>query len=49
MKNNVGEVLQELQKKLAENEGVIEVNQDGYVYQATCTFNSPASEKEIRF
>ncbi|WP_281181727.1 hypothetical protein [Pseudobacillus wudalianchiensis] len=27
----------------------MEVNQDGYEYQATCTFNSPAFEQKIRF
>ncbi|ASS95134.1 hypothetical protein BS1321_15195 [Peribacillus simplex NBRC 15720 = DSM 1321] len=47
MTGQVEEAINQMKKKLAENNQVIEVNEDGFIYKATCTFNSPASDEQI--
>ncbi|MDQ7862276.1 SMI1/KNR4 family protein [Peribacillus frigoritolerans] len=47
MTGQVEEAIKQMKKKLAENNQVIEVNEDGFTYKATCTFNSPASDEQI--
>src|SRR5688572_18138795 len=47
MTGQVEEAINQMKKKLAENNQVIEVNEDGFTYKATCTFNSPASDEQI--
>lgn len=48
MSVQVEEVIDQMKKKLAENNQVIEINEDGLVFKATCTFNSPASDEQIQ-
>lgn len=43
----VEEVINQMKKKLADNNQVLEVNENGIVFKATCTFNSPASDEQI--
>ena len=46
--NVVKQTLSSLQKRLAENNDIIQVqNENGHLYNAKCTFNHPASDTEI--
>ncbi|KWW20436.1 MULTISPECIES: SMI1/KNR4 family protein [Peribacillus] len=47
MTGQVEEAINHMKKRLAENNQVFEAKEDGFIYQASCTFNSPASDEEI--
>ncbi|MFJ7668704.1 SMI1/KNR4 family protein [Lysinibacillus sp. NPDC097195] len=45
----VRQTLQALKKRLEENGDVLQIqSEQGYLYKAKCTFNAPASEKELK-
>ncbi|WP_057914163.1 SMI1/KNR4 family protein [Peribacillus muralis] len=47
MTGQVEEAINHMKKRLAEKNQVFEAKEDGFIYQATCTFNSPASDEDI--